>query len=117
MKRLDIVADTYHSHSVKGTRGCEARVLFLTCHADMVITRDSKVWTKSDGPEELVPWLNHVHIEADNRMIAHITDMLRGDIEIKTICVRCYCHFSMLYDTEQWVIFGTGNNRRIISIN
>ena len=88
VKRLDIVADTYHSHSVKGTRGCEARVLFLTCHADMVITRDSKVWTKSDGPKELVPWVNHVHIEADNRMIAPIADMQRGDIEIKTICVR-----------------------------
>ena len=28
VKRLDIVADTYHSHSIKGTRGCEARVLF-----------------------------------------------------------------------------------------
>ena len=126
VKRLDIVADTYHSHSIKGTRGCEARVLFeeneklldnlpaflqneenktttssnliiaqhgsnplfWTCNADMVITRDSKVWTKSDGPKELVPWVNHVHIEADNRMIAPIADMLRGDIEIKTICVR-----------------------------
>ena len=84
---------SYHSHSVKRTRGCEARVLFeeneklldnlpaflqneenktttssnliiaqhgsnplfWTCNADMVITRDSKVWTKSDVPKELVP--------------------------------------------------------------
>ena len=125
VKRLDIVADTYHSHSFKETRGCEARVLFeeneklpdnlpaflqndenkicfnviiaqhasnplfWTCDADIVIARDSKVWTKSDGPKESVPWVNHLHEEADNRMIAHIADIMRGDMEIKTICVQC----------------------------
>ena len=110
VKRLDIVSDSYHSHSMKETRGCEARVLFeeneklpdhlpaflqndenkisfnviiaqnasnplfWTCDADIVIARNSKGWTKSDGPKESVPWVNHLHEEADNRMIAHIVE-------------------------------------------
>ena len=96
----------------------------------MVITRDSKVWTKSDGPKESVPWVNHLHEEADNRMIAHIADIMRGNMEIKTICVRtadndviailtcCMTQFkTMRQDVELWVIFGTCNNWRIIFIN
>ena len=66
-----------------------ARPLFWKlCDAEIVITRNSRIWSKADGPKELVPWVEQVHEEADNRMVAHIMDMLKQDNNIESVCVR-----------------------------
>ena len=157
---LDIVADMYHKHSIKATRGSEARVvykesdklpdhlssflknddnkrsfnsiisqhgrnpLFWSCNAEVVITKDFKFWSKSDGDRELVPWKEHVHEEADNRMIAHVMDMLKKEPNIRTICVQTadsdvivsLTSYMATFKAESqalelWVNFGMGNSK------
>ena len=73
-------------------------------------------------------WIDGVHEEADNRIVIHIADMIRNDItKIKLRTVDINVIVGLLAFMPQflelnenvcfWADFGTGDHRRLISIN
>ena len=62
--------------------------MFWKCDAEIVKTKEFNVWIKSYGDSELVSWIEHVHEEADNHMVAHVMAMLKKDINVTTVCVH-----------------------------
>jgi len=52
----------------------------------VVISYGEKIWTKSDEYKEIVQsWIEEVHEEADNNIMAHIANMLTSSSEITKI--------------------------------
>ena len=49
---------------------------------EVVISYGEKIWTKSDEYKEIVqPWIEEVHEEADNKIMAHLANMLTSSSE------------------------------------
>ena len=62
--------------------------MFWKCDAEIVKTNEFNVWIKSYGDSELVSWIENVHEEADNHMVANVMAMLKKDINnVTTVCV------------------------------
>ena len=109
---------------------CASNPLFWNWDGEIVITRGTRVWSRSDGVNDLaeMKWDDGIHEEADNRMVCHMKDILyRGftSIQLRTVdtdVVAILLGFmpQFLEFNEDVVIivdFGTGNNRRKIRIN
>lgn len=95
-----------------------ANPLFWTFTGEVVITFGNKVWSRNDGPKEIMRFVPEVHEQADNRMIAHLEDMLAerssqpgkdvivrtGDTDVVVILIAFYEGFlSRVHDLKLWV--------------
>ena len=94
-----------------------------------MVTHGTKVWSRSDGTQEIMTWIDAVHEEADNRMVVHIQDMLLKGIsciQVRTVdtdVVAILLAFMLQFkeynsEAEIWIDFGTGQeHRRYIHVN
>ena len=77
-----------------------ANPLIWQWDGEVVITYNKQIWTKSDGIQDFGPWIDHVHEEADNRMVLHAIDMLKANINqivIKTVATDAIIIFLSYY--------------------
>ena len=64
-------------------------LFWLNSMCEVAISYSEQIWTKSDEYKEIFqPWLKEVHEEADNRIMAHIANMLTSFSEMTKIQIR-----------------------------
>ena len=104
------------------------RATSWTWEGEVYVTYGKGVRSRSDGNVDIMRWIDGVHEEADNIIVIHIADMIRNDItKIKLRTVDTDVIVIMLAFMPQflelnknvciWADFGTGDHRRLISIN
>ena len=95
----------------------------------MVISFGDKVWSRNDGPKDITRPLPLVNEEADNRIVAHINDLLTEgcpeefdlivrtcDSDVVIILISFYWKFASNHQNlKLWVEFGTGKNKKTIA--
>ena len=95
---------------------------------EIVVTYHHKLKSKSDGIKEVFEWIVDTHEEADNRMLIHIQDLLlnsitnvtvrSADTDVLVILIAFMPTLTRInQNVELWLDFGTGKNRKLISIN
>ena len=92
----------------------------------MVISFGDKVWSRNDGPKDITRPLPLVNEEADNRIVAHINDLLTEgcpeefdlivrtcDSDVVIILISFYWKFASNHQNlKLWVELGTGKIRK-----
>ena len=95
---------------------------------EVYVTYGKGVGSCSDGNVDIMCWIDGVHEEADNRIVIHIADMIRNDItkiklrtvdtDVIVILLAFMPQFLELNENVCiWADFGTGDHRRLLSIN
>ena len=106
-----------------------ASSIFWKWPGEVTTTLGKRVWTRNDGVKDFVRWQDEVHEEADNRMLAHVKDVIESsfgtkilirtsDTDVVVLFVAFFEQFIQYNeDVDIWIDFGSGDYRRFISIN
>ena len=98
---------------------------------EVVISHGTRVWSIHDGPKDIMRFIPEVHEEADNRIVAHVLDVLSerwfegsdiiirtGDTDVVVILVSFYGILaSKDQDLKVWVEFGTGKSKKCFAVH
>ena len=96
---------------------------------EVTLSFGKRIRSRSDGVRKIMVWQDALHEEADNRILVHVKDMMvQNDcksLRIRTIdtdvvvIMLTFMPYLMFHDSgvEVLIDFGTGDHRRIISLN
>ena len=96
---------------------------------EVTLSFGKRIRSRSDGVRKIMVWQDALHEEADNRILVHVKDMMvQNDcksLPIRTIdtdvvvIMLAFMPYLMFHDSgvEVLIDFGTGDHRRIISLN
>ena len=104
------------------------RPIGWTWKGEVYVTYGKGVRSHSDGNVDIMRCIDGVHEEADNRIVIHIADMIRNEITIiklrtvdTDVIVILLTFMPQFLELNEnvciWIDFGTGDHRRLISIN